>query len=194
MWKRLAGLRYIRNRALRALLFADGLVLVATAMLTPIYAVFVERVGGDILDAGITAAALAFGAGVASLLAGKHTDTLKNKKMIIVYGYFAVGLGFLLYTQVDNVWQLAGVQVLIGLVRALFDPAFDALYSTHLDRAKEAEEWGAWEAMAYFSAGIGAILGAALVAAFSFGVLFVAMAVLCFASALYVLRLPKQIL
>lgn len=194
MLKRFAALRYIKNRALRALLISDGLVLIATAMLTPIYATFVEEVGGDILDAGITAAALAFGAGFASLLAGKYTDALKDKKVMIVYGYLAIGVFFLLYTQVTTVWHLALVQLLMGLVRALFDPAFDALFSTHLDKNKEAEEWGAWEGMAYFSAGIGAIIGAGIVALFNFDALFVVMGALCFASSLYVLRLPRRVL
>jgi MFS family permease len=194
MLKRFGALRYIKNRSLRALLIADAIVLIATAMLTPIYATFVEEVGGDVLDAGITAAALAFGAGFASLVAGKYPDALKDKKIMIVYGFAAIGVFFLLYTQVTTVWHLALVQLLMGLVRALFDPAFDALFSTHLDKNKEAEEWGAWEGMAYFSAGIGAILGAGVVALFNFDALFIVMGALCFASSLYVFRLPRRVL
>jgi predicted MFS family arabinose efflux permease len=194
MLKRFLALRYIKNHALRALLISDGLVLTAEAMLAPIYAVFVTRIGGDILDAGITAAALAFGAGIASVISGRHVDTLKSKRMVIVYGYAVSGVAFLLYTQVNSVWQLAVVQLIVGLIRPLYGPAFDALYSVHLDKKREAEEWGAWEAVSYFTAGVGAIIGGALVALFNFDALFVGMAVLCFASALYVIKLPKRTL
>lgn len=138
--------------------------------------------------------ALAFGAGIASLIAGRYTDSLKNKKQIIVYGYLVIGVGFLLYTSVANIWYLAIVQLLIGLVRPLYEPAFDALYSLHLDKDKAGEEWGAWEAMSYFTAAAGAALGGAIVALFNFGTLFVVMSALCMVSAFYVLRLPKKIL
>jgi DHA1 family tetracycline resistance protein-like MFS transporter len=158
--QRLYALRGIRNPALRVLLMSDALILIAVAMVTPIYAVFVSNVGGDILDAGLTAA----------------------------------GLGFLLFTTVNNVWYLAGIQVAIGLVRALADPAFDALYSTHLDRNQEAAEWGTWEALAYAAGGVGAIMGGIIVHFSSFDALFVVMAALCFISSLYVMRIPKRVL
>jgi hypothetical protein len=39
------------NKSIKILLFSNALVLVSAAMLGPIYAIFVEKVGGDILDA-----------------------------------------------------------------------------------------------------------------------------------------------
>ena len=146
MLRRYQAFRFYKNPALKVLLVADALVLTAAAMLTPIYAVFVQEVGGDLLDAGITAAALAFGSALASLVAGKYADGLRNKRMLIIASYAVTGMGFLLFTVVDGVWFLAAVQVMIGLVRAFAEPAYDALYSVHLDKKKEAEEWGEWEA------------------------------------------------
>lgn len=175
-------------------MIADALVLSAAAMLTPIYAVFVQEVGGDLLDAGVTAAALAFGSAAAALIAGKYADHLRDKRMLIVASYAVTGLGFLLFTMVSSVWYLAAVQVMIGLVRAFAEPAYDALYSMHLDKKKEAEEWGAWEAMAYFVGGAGALLGAAVVSYTNFDMLFVLMASLCAVSAIYMLSVPKKTL
>jgi MFS family permease len=194
MLKRYAAFHFYKNPALKALLIGDALVLTAAAMLTPIYAVFVQKVGGDLLDAGITAAALAFGSAAASLVAGRYADSLRNKKQLIVLGYVITGLGFLLFTTIHAVWYLAAVQLCIGLVRALAEPAFDALYSVHLDKNREAEEWGAWEGMSYFVAGVGALLGAAIVSYSSFTVLFLIMAGLCGVSALYMWRLPHRVL
>ncbi len=175
-------------------MLSDALVLTAVAMLAPIYAAYVSRLGGDILEAGLTAAALAFGAGFASLVSGKYIDKLHNKKLAIVFGYGVMGICFLLYTVVGNIWELALVQLIIGLVRPIYEPAFDALYSVHLDKSKEAEEWGAWEAMSYFAAGAGALLGGFIVNQYGFTPLFVGMAGLCFISSLYVLKLPKKVL
>jgi MFS family permease len=176
------------NPALRALLIGDALVLTAAAMLTPIYATYVTGVGGDVFDAGLTAAALAFGSALASLVAGRYADKMKNKKSLLVMSYLVTGIGFLLFTTIHSVWYLAAVQLALGLVRAFADPAYDALYSTNLDKNKEAAEWGSWEAMGYTAAGAGALLGGAIVAATSFDTLFLVMAVLCAGSALYMAR------
>lgn len=194
MLRRYAAFRFYKNPALKVLLIADALVLTAAAMLTPIYAVFVQEVGGDLLDAGLTASALAFGSAIASLAAGRVADSLKNKKIFIIIGYAVTGAGFLLFTTIDSVWYLAAVQMMIGLARAFAEPAYDALYSTHLDKHKEAEDWGAWEAMSYAAAGLGALVGAAVVSATSFSTLFVIMAGLCAFSAVYIFRVPQRTL
>lgn len=194
MLRRYVSLRYLKNKALRALLIGDAMSLVAAAMFTPIYAIYISEIGGDIFEAGITASALAFGAGIASIIGGRYTDRVKDKRLILVGGYAIVGVGFLLYTQVSSVAHLAIVQLLMGLVQPIYQTAFDALYSIHLDPHEEAQEWGAWEATAYFAAGIGAIAGSAFVAYFSFTGLFVLMSALSFASAIYVARLPRKLL
>ena len=43
------------NRPLRILLISDTLVLISGAMIVPIYAIYVKKIGGDILDAGVPA-------------------------------------------------------------------------------------------------------------------------------------------
>lgn len=42
------------NKPIKVLLITDGLVLLAAAMFVPIYAVYVEKIGGDLLDVGLT--------------------------------------------------------------------------------------------------------------------------------------------
>src|SRR5688572_30397889 len=194
MWRRYTIFRYHGNRALKVLLIGDALVLTSIAMLTPIYAVFVSEVGGDLLDAGITAAALAFGSAIASFLSGRITDRTRNKRIFVIMGYAVTGLGFLLFTTVNSVLYLAAIQVVVGLVQAFAQPAYDALYSLHLSKGKEAEGWGTWEAVSYFAAGVGALAGAAIVSATSFSTLFMIMAVLCGISAIYVTRVPQRTL
>ena len=152
-------LRYIKNRSIRALLVCDGLLLTATAMLAPIYVLFVNKVGGDLLAASLTGAGLAFGSGIMSLWVGRLVDRLTNQRLLLVICFVLTAIGFAMYTLASSVWYLFFIQVGLGFVQAIHATVYDALYSTHLDDHHEGEEWGAWEALSYFSAGLGALLG-----------------------------------
>jgi MFS family permease len=183
------------NRPLRILLLNDTLVLIASAMIVPIYAVYVDKIGGDLLDAGLAAGIFAVVAGFAVLVTGKISDKSKHKARILAFGYLLSGFGFLMYIFVGTVWQLLVVQAVIGLAQAIIAPVFDALYTEHIGSKKRASSrWSMWEAGYYFAIAIGAAGGAAIVKLTSFEVLFVVMAILCFGSGLYVLSRPKRIL
>jgi MFS family permease len=186
--------RFLFNKALRILLITNGLVLLAGAMLGPIYALFVENIGGDLLDASLAGGFFALAAGVTTLIAGKFTDKNKRKEFIVGLGYAVMGLGFLLYIFVNSIWFLFGVQILIGFAEAFYSPAFDALYSKHVTKKKAGREWGTWESLNYFSIAIGAVIGGLIVSNFGFTAIFAIMSALCFISAIYLFHLHKRVL
>jgi MFS family permease len=186
--------KQIFNRPLKIMLSTNRLILIAGAMLAPIYAIFVERVGGDLLDASLAGGVFALAAGIASVLSGKFSDKMKENELIVCFGYTIVGLGFILYLFCDSVIFLLVIQIIIGLGEAVYSPAFDAVYSKHLEKRSAGKQWGAWESMNYFTAAAGAIIGGLIVTFFSFNVLFITMALLCFISAIYIYQLPRKVL
>lgn len=182
------------NKALIVLLITNGSVLISVAMLAPIWAIFVEKVGGGILETGLATSVLAVTAGIVVILTGKISDEVKHDELIVAFGYAVMGVGFILYNFVDSVWFLAAVQIVVGAGIAIYEPAFDSVYSKHLQKHAAGREWGAWESINYFSQAIGAALGAAIAAFLNFNVLFIIMAILCFVSALYIYFLPRRAL
>lgn len=182
------------NQALKILLATNSLILFSGAMFGPIYALFVKKIGGSLLDAGLTAGIFALAAGITTLIAGRYSDKIKENELILVFGYTLMGLGFMLYTKINSINSLFLVQILIGFSEAIFWPAFDAIYSKHLTKGKAGREWGAWEAMNYFTAALGAIAGGFIAFKFGFNTLFIIMAIFCFISAFYIYLLPRKIL
>jgi len=170
------------------------MILMASAMLGPIYALFVEKVGGDLMDASISGGIFALVAGLTSLISGKYSDKIKENELIVVLGYLIIGFGFLLYFWVSSIFFLFIVQAIIGLGEAIYSPAFDAVYSKHLDGHKSGRQWGAWESMNYFTMAIGSVAGGSLVTIFGFQILFLIMAILCFSSAIYIFHLKRSTL
>lgn len=186
--------RGLFNRALRILLATNGFILLAGAMLGPIYALFVENIGGSLLDASITGGIFALAAGLTSLFAGKLADKIKQNELMVAFGYAMMGLGFMLYIFVNSIWFLFIVQIIIGFSEAFYSPAFDALYSKHLTKSKAGREWGAWESTNYFTTAIGAVVGGFIASMFGFNAIFVIMALFCVGSAVYIYLLPRIVL
>lgn len=184
----------VLNGKLKILLVTNGMILFAAAMLGPIYALFVDKIGGDLLDASLAGATFSVTAGIAVFLSGKLSDRVKENELIVMTGYLFMGFGFFLYTQIDSMVQLLFVQVIIGLGEALYSPSFDALYSKYLDGDRSGSQWGTWESMNYFSAAAGAVSGGIVVSFLSFDALFLGMSVLAIGSALYIYHLPRTTL
>lgn len=149
---------------------------------------------GGILETGLATSILAVTSGFVVIFTGKLSDEVRNSELIVVLGFFLLGVSFLLYNFVNSLAFLAVVQVIGGIAMAIYDPAYDALYSKHLRKHAAGREWGTWEAMSYFSQAFGAGFGALVAALFGFNVLFITMALLCFTSAVYIFFLPRRVL
>ncbi len=182
------------NKQIKILLLTDGVIVLACAMLGPIYALFVQEIGGDLLEAAYAFGTYAFVAGIVTIASGRYTDTIKENELIIVLGYGIMAFAFFGYTLVNSIYSLLFVQALVGLGEAIYAPAFDALYSKYLEKKKSGRTWGAWEGMNYFAIAIGAVAGGFLVTYFGFNVMFIAMGLLCLFSAIYIFLLPRIVL
>ncbi|MFH1188967.1 MAG: MFS transporter [bacterium] len=180
------------NKAITILLATNGLILVAGAMLGPIYAIFVDKIGGNLLDASYAFGIFALAAGATAFISGKYSDKIKENEIILIIGYGIIGIGFLGYIVVNSIFTLLIVQVIIGLGEAIYAPTFDSIYSKHLDI--HGRDWGAWEAIHYLTAAIGAVSGGLLVTFFGFNTMFITMSALCFVSGIYIFLLPRSIL
>lgn len=185
---------HIFNKALKVLLSTNALIFIAGAMLAPIYALFVDEIGGDLLDASMTGGIFALAAGITTLAAGKYADKVKESELIVVLGYLIIAIAYVLFIFVDSIFMLFLVQIFMGIGSAIYAPAFDALYSKHLDKRRAGTQWGAWESMAYFTTAAGAGIGGLIVNRFGFDTLFIIMALLAFISAMYIYFLPRKVL
>jgi len=182
------------SKQLRILLATNSLILVSVAMLGPIYALFVKKVGGDLLDASYAFAAFALAAGFTTLVSGRYSDKIKESELIVVLGYLIMGTGFFAYIFVDSIKTLLLVQILIGLGEAIYAPAFDSVYSKHLNGHRSGYQWGAWESINYFTSALGAVLGGYVAIKLGFETMFFFMSILCSVSAIYILLLPRKVL
>ena len=186
-------MKYLKT-SLKILLATNGLILLTGAMLGPIYALFVERIGGSILDVGIAGSIFALVAGITTIISGKYTDKIKESELIIVFGYLLLGVGFFLYSKVNSIYTLFLVQIIIGFGEAVYSPAFDSVYTKHMGKKVTGKLWGLWEGMNYFVIAAGSVSGAFIAFNYGFNALFFIMSSISVISALYIFFLPRKIL
>ncbi len=182
------------NRQIRLLLVLNTLVLTAVEMIGPIYALFVEEIGGGVLEAGFTAAFFALSGAATTVLTGKYLDRKKDKKLILAIGYALLGVGSLMFLLVNNIYLLFAVQVILGFAEAISLPAFDALFSHYIASRKEGMEWGSLEAGEYIAEFLGGVVGGIVAYLFGFKGVFILMGGICLMCSVYVYRLPRWIL
>jgi MFS family permease len=178
---------------LKILLLSSFLISFSAGLFGPIYAVFVEEIGGDLLTAGSAFAAFSIVSGILIYFLGKWEDKIKHKENILIISRFLTIFGTAGYLLIQTPIHLFAVQIVLGISAALITPAFDGLYSKNLTKGKYASQWGLWESMYSITVGVAAIIGGFVAQNYGFQTLFIIMTFLAILSFISTLLLKKQI-
>ncbi len=148
--------------------FSEGIIL-------PIYAIFVQKVGGDILEASGAMALFLLVEGIFTILVHRFHWSKKHRRLMLIGGWIIWVLGIFLYFFISNILTLLITQVFTAIGNAVADPVFDAELAENTDRGHEEFEYGFFEGSKSILDGIAALLGGVIVAIFGFKVLIIVM-------------------
>lgn len=180
------------KKELKILLTCAGFSTFVASMLGPIYAIFVEKIDGGILEASYAISIFTLSAGVLIYLISRWEDKYKHQENLLTIGYLINSAGFCGYLFVSQPWHLYIVEAIFGLAVAVLSPVYDGLYSKNLDKGKYIAEWGNWESLSYILSSIAALTGGILVSSFGFEILFFIMFILSLVSVFISLILPRK--
>lgn len=152
-------------------------------LLGPIYAIFIEKIGGGILEASAASTTFSLVTGILILFFGRLEDHRLNKRLMIVVGYFIHAFGILGYLFVSEVVHIYFIQAFLGIGAAILTPAFDAVYSTKADKGRESSEWAYWEGGVRIIVAVAALAGGIVATFYGFKILFIFMSAFAFLSA-----------
>lgn len=176
------------------LYLTDAFLIAGAGLLIPIFAIFVETVGGGILEAGTAVTVFALTAGVGILFFSRIEDNFKHYPQFVTVGYGIATLGYLIYIFTTSLGQLYFAQFLLGIAAAIRVPSYDVLLSQHSPKHL-AVAWGNWNATVYFVSALSATFGAIIAATFGFTTMLTFVFVLSFMSfllSLFLLRSPDN--
>ena len=89
------------RRILKILILSSFFINLAAGLFGPIYAIFVEEIGGDLLTAGTAYAIFAIASGSLIFMLGKWEDKVKHQEKLLVFGRFLAVIGFI-FPQLGN--------------------------------------------------------------------------------------------
>lgn len=182
------------NKSLRVLLTLNTAVTFVVGLFAPFYAIFVQKIGGDLAFVGFSWAVLQIVAGVLTLLFTRWELRVREQELLLAFGYFIRAVVFFSYAFMTSMTQLICTQVLWGIAVAVGVPAFDAVYAAHTTRDGSIVEYGGLEGVTSIAVGFAALLGGLIVKSFGFTPIFITMSATTLFIAVYVWRLPREIL
>lgn len=150
------------------LITAFSLSIFSEGILLPIYAIFVQEVGGDILEASTAMAIFLITEGIITILIHRIKWNKKQQLFLLVLGWAIWTLGIISYLFVSSIAMLFVTQILTAIGNAIADPIFDTELSAHIDKNKKEFEWGFFEGLNSFIQGVAALLGGMIAYYFGF--------------------------
>lgn len=165
------------NKTLSVLLIGGNIWYFAEGMFGPLFAIFSEQIGGDILDVTWAWATYLIVAGILYIVVGNATDK-KCKEEFMVLGYALNAVFTFGYLFVSSPWHLFIVQAGLGIAAACATPTWNALYAKYEDKKHDGFEWGLAGGSAQIITGIALICGGYIVNFTSFTVLFLIMGII----------------
>ena len=144
-------------------------------MMGPLYAIFTEKVGGDILDITWAWSAYLVCTGIFYILVGRIFNKRGFKSEMMVIGYSLNALLTFGYLLVSTPFHLFLVQAGLGIAEAIGTPLWDTLYAKNLSEEHDTYAWGLSTGQSQVVSGIAFAIGGMLVNYYSFDMLFVVM-------------------
>lgn len=149
--------------------FSEGIIL-------PIYAVFVQKIGGDILDAGLALGIFLMFEGFFTFFVHKNRKSHNKEISMMFYGWLIWLIGILMYLIISNKWTLFSAQIFLALGNALADPIYDEEFASRSGKKEGEKRWSLFEGGNSFASGISALAGGAIASFFGINVLIYVMA------------------
>lgn len=160
------------NKVERNLLYASMLWYLSDGLLGPFFALYSEKIGGDILDISYALAIYYVVAGILYVYVGKIIDKYHNEKKIMVLGYALNAIITFLYIFVSSPFQLLLLQVGFGITAAMATPTWNKIFAENESKKQGGILWGLADGSANIIMGIGVLLGGLIIKFGSFELLF----------------------
>ena len=186
------------NTVIKYLVLSDLAFFAGWGLITPIFAIFIVSniQGGSILVAGIASSIYWIVKSILRVPFGILLDTHKGEKddyFFLVIGLLIAALIPFGYIFSKFPWHIYVLQAIYGVGLAMSFSGWAAIFTRHIDKGKEATEWGIHATALGLGVGISAIIGSWAVTKFGFNPVFIAVGILGLVGVAFLLCIRNSI-
>lgn len=186
------------NKIIKVLVLGDILLNSGWGLIAPVFAIFlIQHIeGGDAQVAGFAAAIYWITKSLLQIPLAKRLDKNDGEAddfYSIFFGLLLVGFVPIGYLISYLPWHIYLFQVLYAIGMAMVVPAWYAVYSRHIDKGKEAYEWGLDSTSLGFVIGFSGAIGGMVADVMGFRFIFIAVGLFTIASAFALLLIREEI-
>lgn len=161
----------------KAFIISDSFLWSAWNFITPIFAVFATT---KIENGNVEVAAAAFSTYLISrvmfeLISGKYAAHTSDRKkiMITIFGILLISAAYIGFSYSYSIAHIFIFYAVAGAGLGIASPAKNSLFSVHLDKNKETEEWSIADATSFIAMALAATLGGFIAGVYGFRILFI---------------------
>ena len=191
------------NKVIRSLVAANFFMYSGWGFLAPVFAIFIVQgiqTGGPEQAAKVAGFASFVYWIVKSLVqipVSRYFDKLHGEKddfWFMFFGLVITGISPFGFIFAYLPWHIYALQAVHAVGMAFFIPSWNAIFTRHIDKGREAYEWALDSTTLGIGTGITGALGGLLVANLGFSSIFILAGVLSFTAAAVLLSIHKNIL
>jgi MFS family permease len=165
----------VRSSQRRFLLFSNYLNLFGFSLFAPLYALFATGVGAKPQLVGLSYAVNTLASAIMILTLGRLEDRVRNKRTLVVVGYFWLAAGAFSFLLVHTVSQLFVVQIFNAIGTGILAPAWKAAFSHSQQKGREASQWSLYDGGNLLATSAGAAVSGIVLATAGFRATFALM-------------------
>lgn len=167
------------HKNIKILLGASILIHSGVNFLSPIFAIYIGKIGGTMLDAGAAVGIYAILKGLFYFIFKNIKEDKVSKKIMISSGYLIMGIGYFLYLFASIPLHIYFIQAILSIGETIITPSWSAVIAISLQKGKERHIYSNFYGYRSLFEGLAAITGGLFAMEFGFNSVFIIMC--CFA-------------
>ncbi len=155
----------------RLMLSSNGVAVFAFQLIGPFFVIFLNNIGGGIENLGLLFGVSVLVSSIATYFIGKAGDKFGRKPFLILSS-FGASIITILYLYVQNLPQLYGLQIMNGIVSAMWGISDEAFMADITHKKTRGKSLGFYNMFLGIIGAIGLMLGGFIIGKFGFEIIF----------------------
>lgn len=182
------------DKTLKLLSLSDLFILSGFGLISPILAIFISNnLGGGIFFAGLATAVLLVTRSIFQIFFS-YTFKPNDRLWLLRGGTLLISLVPFGYILAPNVWVLLAVQFVYGIGASMAYPAWNSLWTSHVEKGKKGFQWSLYNSSITAGAAVTAFLGAWIAEVTNFHIVFLLTGILSLTGFLILFNLERKCL